>query len=97
MVRYAKTKNGIDWAEARLDVALVDEEGKVLIRKRVTADLSGFTTLLELIAEYGGDPDSTPVAIETNKNLFVTALATSGFTVYPINPKALPRYRERHR
>lgn len=87
---------GIDWAEAHHDVALVDEDGKVLIKKRVTADLPGFRALLELIAEHGGAPDSTPVAIETDKNLFVTALAAAGFTVYPINPKALARYRERH-
>src|SRR5215213_8504141 len=87
---------GIDWAEAHHDVALVDENGKVVIRKRVTADLPGFTTLLELIAEHGGDPGSTPVGIETDKNLFVVALAAAGFTVYPINPKALARYRERH-
>lgn len=87
---------GIDWAEAHHDVALVDQDGKVLARKRVTADLPGFTALLELIAEHGGDPEQTPVAIETDKNLFVVALAAAGFTVYPINPKALARYRERH-
>lgn len=87
---------GIDWAEAHHDLALVDDAGKVLIRKRVTADLPGFTKLLELIAEHGGDPESTPVAIETDKNLFVVTLAAAGFTVYPINPKALARYRERH-
>ncbi|MCK3770976.1 IS110 family transposase, partial [Microbacterium aerolatum] len=57
---------------------------------------SGFSELLGLIAEYGGDSDSTPVAIETDKNLFVVALAGAGFTVYPINPRALARYRERH-
>lgn len=87
---------GIDWAEAHHDVALVDENGKVVARKRVPADLPGFTALLELIAEHGGCPEQTPVAIETDKNLFVVALATAGFTVYPINPKALARYRERH-
>ena len=87
---------GIDWAEAHHDVALVDESGAVVAKKRDSADLSGFTELLELIAEHGGDPSGTPVAIETDKNLFVVALAAAGFTVFPINPKALARYRERH-
>ena len=82
---------GIDWAEAHHDVALVDENGTVVAKKRVSADLSGFTELLELIAEHGGDPSGTPVAIETDKNLFVVALAAAGFTVFPINPKALAR------
>ena len=66
---------GIDWAEAHHDVALVDEGGMVMARKRVSADLPGFTALLALIAEHGGSPELTPVAIETDKNLFVTALA----------------------
>ena len=87
---------GIDWAESHHDVALVDENGKVVAKKRVTADLPGFTELLGLLAEQGGDPELTPVAIETDKNLFVVGLAAAGFTVYPINPKALARYRERH-
>ena len=50
---------GIDWAEAHHDVALVDQDGKELARKRVTADLPGFTALLEVIAEHGGDPGQT--------------------------------------
>jgi hypothetical protein len=87
---------GIDWAEAHHDVALVDENGNAVAKKRVTADLPGFTELLELIAEHGGSPEQTPVAIETDKTLFVVALAAAGFTVFPVNPKALARYRERH-
>ena len=87
---------GIDWAEAHHDVALVDEEGKTRVRARVSADAAGFTALLELVAEHGGSPETTPVAIETDKNLFVVALAGAGFTVYPVNPRAVVRYRERH-
>ena len=49
-----------------------------------------------LIAEHGGSPEDTPIAIETDKNLLVVALAGAGFTVYPINPRAVARYRERH-
>lgn len=36
------------------------------------------------------------MAIETDKNLIVMALSGAGFTVYPINPRAVARYRERH-
>ena len=49
-----------------------------------------------MIAEHGGSPEDTPIAIETDKNLLVVALAEAGFTVYPINPRAVARYRERH-
>lgn len=87
---------GIDWAEAHHDVALADTEGRTLARARITSDAAGFSTLLELIAEHGGCLEETPVAIETDKNLLVVALVGAGFTVYPINPRAVARYRERH-
>ena len=97
---------GIDWAEAHHDVALVDEEsrpprhasrlGTVVARARVGTDVAGFAAIVELIAEHDGSPTGTPVAIETDKNLLVVALAGAGFTVYPINPRAVARYRERH-
>lgn len=87
---------GIDWAEAHHDVALVDSEGSVVARTRIGSDVAGFTALVELLAEHGEQPADTPVAIETDKNLLVVALAGAGFTVYPINPRAVARYRERH-
>lgn len=51
---------------------------------------------MELIADHAGPGEGTAVAIETDKNLLVVALAGAGFTVYPINPRAVARYRERH-
>ncbi|MFI2478820.1 IS110 family transposase [Nocardia xishanensis] len=87
---------GIDWSENRHDVALVDENAKVLARKKIDTGVAGFSELLALIAEHSGSPDRTPIAVETDKNLIVVALAAAGFTVYPINPRAVARYRERH-
>ena len=49
-----------------------------------------------MVAEHGGMPGQTPVGIETDKNLLVVALVDAGFTVYPLNPRAVARYRERH-
>ncbi len=86
---------GIDWAEGHHDVALLDENGKVVARRRIDTGATGFAEVLALIAEHGGGPDVTPGAIETDKNLLVVALARAGFTVYPINPRAAARYRER--
>lgn len=87
---------GVDWAEAHHDVALVDDDGGLIARQRITADLKGFIELVELIAEHGGKAEDVPVAIETDKNLLVVALSGAGYTVYPINPRAVARYRERH-
>jgi transposase len=88
---------GIDWAEAHHDVALVDEAGKLVAKRRISDDAQGYRRLLELLAEAGdsaGEP--IPVAIETARGLLIACLRTSGRKVYSINPMAVARYRERH-
>jgi transposase len=87
---------GIDWAEAHHDVAVSDEHGRILARLRIDTGLDGYSELLALLAEHSGEPTTVPVAIETDKNLLVTALQHTGFDVYAINPRAVARYRERH-
>lgn len=87
---------GIDWAEGHHDVAIHgDEAGRTLHQGRIDTGPAGLTQLLAMIAECGGGPGSTPVAMETDKNLLVVALRAAGFEVYPINPRAVARYRER--
>jgi transposase len=93
---YMALTCGVDWAEAHHDIALVDEDGALVARARIDTGATGFTNLLALIAEHGGSAAETPVALETDKNLLVVALAEAGFTLYPINPRAVARYRERH-
>lgn len=88
---------GIDWAEAHHDVAIVDADGRVVARTRVSNDASGFARMLQLLAEAGDTPESPiPVAIETDRGLWVAALRASGRTIYAINPLAASRYRSRH-
>ncbi len=87
---------GIDWAEKHHDVTLVDEDGRVIVHRRITTDGAGFTSLMMLLTEHGGNPADVPVAIETDKNLVVVGLQAAGVTVFPINPRACARYRERH-
>lgn len=74
----------------------MDTEGQVLAGRRIDAGVEGYAALLTLIADQGGTAAETPVAMETDKNLMVLALRAAGFTVYPINPRAVARYRERH-
>jgi Transposase/Transposase IS116/IS110/IS902 family len=44
--------------------------------------------------DSAGDP--IPVAIETPRGLLVAALRATGRKVYPVNPMAVARYRDRH-
>jgi transposase len=88
---------GIDWAEAHHDVALVDETGALVGRRRISDDIAGFTDLTALLAEHAGaDFATVDVAIETDRGLLVAALRAAGHRIYPINPKAVDRYRDRH-
>jgi transposase len=88
---------GIDWAEDHHDIALVDRDGGLVARLRVSDDAAGLARLLDLLAEKGdsaGDP--VPVAIETPRGLLVACLRAAGRKVYPVNPMATARYRDRH-
>jgi transposase len=88
---------GIDWAEAHHDVTIVDTDGKLQARQRITDDAAGFATLLELLAAHGDTPDDPiPVAIETSRGLLVACLRATGRRVFAINPLAVARYRDRH-
>jgi len=88
---------GIDWAEDHHDVALVDKEGTLIAKRRITDDAEGFTLLLQLLAQAGDNPDEPiPVAIETSRGLLVSSLRATGRPVFAINPMAVSRYRDRH-
>ncbi|WBP91222.1 IS110 family RNA-guided transposase [Kitasatospora cathayae] len=88
---------GIDWAESHHDVALVDEAGELLAKRRIGDNAAGYRLLLELLAEYGDSPTAPiPVAIETSHGLLVATLRTAGRKVFAINPLAVSRYRDRH-
>jgi hypothetical protein len=88
---------GIDWAEDHHDIALVDRDGQLLARRRISDDAAGLAALLGLLAEHGDHVDELiPVAIETPRGLLTSCLRATGRQVYPINPMAVARYRDRH-
>jgi hypothetical protein len=88
---------GIDWAEDHHDIALTDRDGKLLARRRISDDAAGLASLLALLAEHGDTAeDPVPVAIETPRGLLAACLRATGRQVYPINPRAVARYRDRH-
>jgi transposase len=88
---------GIDWAEDHHDIALVDRDGQLLARRRISDDAAGLAALLDLLAGHGDQGDELiPVAIETPRGLLTGCLRATGRPVYPINPMAVARYRDRH-
>jgi hypothetical protein len=88
---------GIDWSERHHDVALVDDDGVLIAKRRIPDSAAGFRQLLELLAEHSERSDAPiPVAIETAKGLLPAALRAAGYQLFPINPLAVARYRDRY-
>ncbi len=90
---------GIDWSEEYHDVEIQDEAGRKLAARRLPEGAAGIARLHELIAAYldaDGDPGQVVVGIETDRRLWVQALAAAGYQVYGLNPKQVARFKERY-
>lgn len=44
---------GIDWAEGHHDVAIIDAEGTLMAKKRITDDPAGFAELIDVLVAAG--------------------------------------------
>jgi Transposase/Transposase IS116/IS110/IS902 family len=90
---------GDDWAEDHHDVELQDPAGRRLARARLAEGVVGIARLHELVAaQLGADdgPEQVVVGIETDRGPWVQALLAAGYQVFPVNPRQVARYRERH-
>lgn len=86
---------GVDWADDHHDICLTDDVAAKLGAFRITHDVTGVDELARRIAALGVPANDVHVAIERPDGLLVAALLERGYAVYPINPKAAERYRER--
>ena len=87
---------GIDWAEGHHDIALIDGDGALIGKRRIEESLDGVAEFTAMLAAAGDSVEApVPVAIETPRGLLVAVLRASGRPIYPINPLAVARYRER--
>jgi transposase len=82
---------GFDWAKNQHDVVVVTREGRIVEQFQFEDSAQGWCQFRERIASYL----PLAVAIETNCGPAVERLLESGVIVYPIQPKAAARYRER--
>jgi transposase len=90
---------GDDWSEEHHDVEIQDEAGRKLAARRLPEGAAGIARLHELIAAHlgaDGDPGQVVVAIETDRGLWVQALAAAGYQVFGLNPKQVARFKERY-
>jgi len=87
---------GLDWAKDHHDVVLVDSGGRIGLDLRIDDTAEGWACLRKKLTEQVGDDLSlVGVAIETRCGPAVERLLELGCAVYPMNPKAAERYRDR--
>lgn len=82
---------GFDWASQHHDVVVVDRQGAVVESFRIDESAEGWHSLRKRLATY----PNLAVAIETSSGAAVERLVDAGYAVFPVNPKAAKRYRER--
>ncbi|MBC7078318.1 MAG: IS110 family transposase [Synergistales bacterium] len=87
---------GIDWAEKAHRVCIRDDE-KIHAELEVPNSAEGAAELLMKVAGIEPDKGKVLFGIEANHGPFVDAILDAGYTVYPLNPKAVERYRDRFR
>jgi transposase len=82
---------GLDWAQSEHQLVVVDLTGKIVLSLRFANDAQGWALFRQKISAFA----RLAVAIETNCGPVVERLLEAGLTVYPMNPKAATRYRDR--
>ena len=82
---------GFDWSKDRHQIAMVDREGRVLLELSFEDTAPGWADLREKLRLF----PQVGVAIETRCGPAVERLLDAGLSVYPLNPKAAQRYRDR--
>ena len=83
---------GLDWAQAEHQLIVVDGRGQVVLSLRFANDVEGWALFRQKIEALGG---RLGVAIETSCGPAVERLLEAGVSLYPMNPKAATRYRDR--
>ena len=81
----------LDWASDHHDVVIVDRSGAIAAEFRFAHTAAGWAEFTAKMKPYAG----APLALETSSGPAVDQLLQRGWTLYPVNPKAAERYRER--
>ena len=81
----------LDWASDHHDVVVVNPSGAIAAEFRFAHTAEGWAEFTDNMKSFAG----SPLALETSSGPAVDQLLLRGWTLYPVNPKAAERYRER--
>jgi len=88
---------GVDWSDEFHQVWVSDPEGKKVIEKKVLENVDGLSEFGRWLDESRAQGIELWAAIEKPAGRIVDFLLDHGVVVYPVNPKALDRVRDRFR
>lgn len=87
---------GFDWAKDHHEVLVLNREGQTVLDLEIKHTAEGWNVLRDkLVNLAGSDLSAIAATIETNCGPAVERLLELGCAVYPLNPKAAQRYRDR--
>lgn len=82
---------GFDWAKDHHSVVIVDAQGRIVADFQFHHSLEGWQRFVEQTVAF----PNLAVAIETSRGAAVDQLLQRDYTLYPVQPMAAQRYRER--
>src|ERR1700730_578844 len=88
---------GVDWADAAHAIWVVDEAGGMVTKRTVAHSAEGLSEWSRELDEWRAQGIELWAAIERPAGRVVDFLLDHGVVVYPLNPKALDRARDRFR
>jgi transposase len=93
---FAQLKHycGFDWAHDTHVACVVDKAGAVVLEMSFSDDAEGWDSFRQKLSSVA-EPSKVGVAIETSCGPEVERLLGMGLALYPMNPKAASRYRDR--
>lgn len=89
---------GIDWADQKHDITVVDEHGAIALKNfTIKKSPAGFAQLLEKLRGLSATPQDFKVGIETPHNLLVDYLLDFEYAVFTRFPGTMKSLRKRYR
>ena len=88
---------GVDWSDEFHQVWASDPDGNKVIEKKVLENVDGLAEFGRWLDEWRAKGIELWAAIEKPAGRIVDFLLDHGVVVYPVNPKALDRVRDRFR
>jgi transposase len=88
----------VDWARGHHDLCVVDAAGTIVFELRIDDTPEGWAEVRKRLAELKasqGSPVVVGFCIETSSGPAVERLLEAHLPVFPLNPKAAERYRDR--